>query len=136
MRSCRVLEDLLLELSVFTSDPYCFIHDTINSIRNQVDIRREEAKLQIDKQAEALIDELDAYETECKNHALGDRHLLERYKRLEKSLVGMKYELEDWFQDLTTISKNGKSSIGADDNAEIKWNNIKNESEKRAVVSS
>lgn len=137
MKSCRLLDDLLLELSVFTSDPHCFIHDTIDTLRNRVDMKREETKLNIDNQADVMITQLNAYEVDCKNHVDYDGRLQGQLKKLDKSLAGMKHDLEDWLEQLASSGgKSGKLSVLMSGAKQFeKWNKIKVESEKRASVS-
>lgn len=133
-QSCRNLESLLSALHVYLSDPDFYINDVISELRNRVEIKREEAKLRIDHEAEKAIDELHLYEQECKSNAhRDDGRIKAASERLQKSLVAIKEELDQWLEQLSR--SNDATTITADEvKGEDIWVKIKVKSEKRMAM--
>lgn len=119
------------DLSVFINDPNFYINDTISDLRNQVEIKREEAKLRIDLEADKAINELDAFELECKKHARYDKHLQARFARINKNLSELSVYLDAWYEELATIDA---IKTEPNDEDEDKWKSIKFESEQRLMM--
>lgn len=64
-KSCDRLEKELNRMEKFFKEPKSFINETVESLKNQVELKREEFKLLIDESAENLKRNLDEYVSKC-----------------------------------------------------------------------
>lgn len=96
--------DLLDRFERLRKDPEVRIHEEIGDIKAKIDLRREELKSQIDREALKYIDILDDYEQGCKLNAVE----IKSDKDVETKLVAWKEEMKQWRQDLNTFKKDTK----------------------------
>lgn len=90
----------LNELELLQSDPNFFISNYFYELRNQVDLRRENLKLEIDQFSDQVIKDLDFYEQECKKIA---KFQLD----IQKELEILKSSFEE-FKDFDSFDMNDK----------------------------
>ena len=67
-RSCEELDHYLREIECSLTDPLNYIHESISDLKNKVQLKGEELKLEIDEKMEKLLNRLDTYENECKTN--------------------------------------------------------------------
>lgn len=117
-KSCKKLETILGDIDLLKKDPFYFINESINEIRNDVEIKREELKLKIDLEANRIVQELNAYEQTCKTH-LENSDFVNRSSELETNVKEIKDKLSQWLDEFKTIDSN-----------EEKWKCMKENSDK------
>jgi hypothetical protein len=78
--SFKNLDKAVQDLKLLQRDPYYLINKKISELKNETDIIRDQFKLDIDQQADAIIKELDIYEEECKRNL----DMKETTKKLEE----------------------------------------------------
>lgn len=84
------------------NDPETRIHSVISLLRNEIDLRREELKCEIDKKALSAIKKLDEFEKECKFFIYNNK----ANKRLDEKLESWKRDLDVWKANLETFERN------------------------------
>ena len=102
-------EELLEHFNRIKKDPEMKIHTVINELKNNVDLRREELKGEIDKEAMKMIEEIDEFEKQCKSNVL-----------LIKSDIDLDVKLKVWAYDLT----NWKRSLNSFKRDINKWEDL------------
>ena len=109
---CDMFADVLNEFKKLEK-PDLILFETINELKNRVDLRREELKLEIDQEAMKLIDRLDEYESKCKSSIslIKIDNIRSVYAKFENNLKQWREELETFERDVS------------------KWNRICNELE-------
>ena len=110
---CQLFSDLLDHLNTLKNDPEMKIHTVISELRNQVDLKREELKSQIDIEALDTIKKLDDFEKECKSNSRSVKFDSD----LTSNLNSWRTELKEWQQSLSTFK-----------NDSDKWKSIMNKS--------
>jgi hypothetical protein len=70
-QSCVNFNGLIESIQHLKNDPTLYINEMIGEIKNAIDLRRDELKLQIDEEAQVLIDELAEYEEDCDVNRFG-----------------------------------------------------------------
>ena len=79
-------EELLDGFNRIKNDPEMKIHTVINELRNNVDVRREYLKEEIDKKSLAMIEKLNEFEKDCKANVPNvkfDSKIGEKWERLK-----------------------------------------------------
>ena len=99
---CKLFSDLLEQLNLMNNDPETRIHSVISDLRNKVDLRREELKDEIDKEALTMIRILDDFENECKENSAS----IKSNSDLNKRIVKWGKDLRDWQVNLSTFKRN------------------------------
>jgi hypothetical protein len=117
-KSCKKLETILGDIDLLKKDPFYFINESINEIRNDVEIKREELKLKIDLEANRIVQELNAYEQTCKTH-LENSDFVNKSSELETNVKEIRDKLSQWLDEFKTIDSN-----------EEKWKCMKEQSDK------
>lgn len=116
LKSCQKLESLLKELNLLKIDPHFFINNEIGAIKSEIDMHRENLKQAIDIQANELIQELEDYESRCKENAGSASFLAnEIWLNLEKS----SNQLNEWQNEMKNFEQDHE-----------KWSKMKDDSEK------
>ena len=90
--ACRRLDTSLNEFRQLKKDPKCFIFEYVSKLKNQVDLRREEIKLEIEKLSDEMIKKLEDFERECYEN-------VDRTRLMEQSdafLEETQARLEEW----------------------------------------
>jgi hypothetical protein len=64
-KECNTLRSSLRKLSDLTNDPKFYIYEVVSKLKNKVDLRREELKVDIDKLSNTMIEKLKTFEREC-----------------------------------------------------------------------
>lgn len=82
--SCKQLESHIKSLEFLTKDPVYFIKNSICELKNQVELKREQLKLEVDKKAEELLSKLNTYENECEQR-LKTTNDLERMQEITRN---------------------------------------------------
>lgn len=114
-KSCKNLEQALFEFDKFRSDPYNHIYEAIIEIRNEVELKRETIKLEtttatasadgeVDEKAEALINEINEFESECKAN-LESNEFKEKKTKLDQVINVMKQDLSQWLNELNSVEE-------------------------------
>jgi DNA repair exonuclease SbcCD ATPase subunit len=93
--------ELLEKLEKLKNDPSGKIYSKISKLRNNIDLRREELKSQIDKDALSIIKQLDEYETECKANLVSIKADVKTNEKLNK----WKEDLDRWQHQMRTFNK-------------------------------
>lgn len=111
---CSRFSDVFEQFDRIRNDPEARIHEVVSQLRNKVDLRREELKLEIDKEAMIIIEKIDKFEKECKSSIKSNSNLAERFD-------GWRNDLKRWKDSLSTFERNVDS-----------WNRVLDES--RAAI--
>lgn len=101
-KSCQLLEDLLTEIKPLTKDPYNFIHESIENLRNIVQLKEEEIKLRIDQEVKFIFAELDDFEKECKSNVYCSSYQIESQK-FESQMEKAQSELNSLIESLNEL---------------------------------
>lgn len=96
---CSRFSDLFEQFDRMRNDPEARIHEVASELRNKVDLRREELKLEIDKEAMLMIENIDKFEKECKSSIKSDYNLARSFE------VWRSY-LKEWEESLSTFERN------------------------------
>ena len=96
---CQQFNDLFEYFNRIKNDPEMRIHSVISELRNKVDLRREELKQDVDKEALKIIEKLDEFKRQCKESIKSDSKLDEKMKIWETNL-------KEWNGDLNTFKRN------------------------------
>ena len=113
-RECKRLEATLDNLTNLKNDPVNFIFEYISKLKNKVDLRREEIKLDVDRQSDDMIRRLEAFEQECyektkqsKLVAQGDELLKKARASLDEWSGGAKLMVSDesWRKEVVLQAK-------------------------------
>ena len=99
---CSLFNDLLERFKKIKNDPDTRINEEISELKNQVDIRREEMKLKIDKESLEMIEKLDEFEKDCKLKAVS----LKSDSKLNEKFETWKNSLKEWQQSLNSFERN------------------------------
>jgi hypothetical protein len=93
--SCVKFEAIVHDLEMIETDPHYHIDEAIGELRKEIQFRREQLKLEIDKRADQVIVALDEYQTECKRQC---HHQQQQIDENGESLVAMqkKSQLSEW----------------------------------------
>ena len=91
LSKCTQFEDMLEQLKRIKNDPELRIHTVMSELRSKVDVRREELKQEIDKEALKMIEEIDEFEKECKSSI--------------KSSCDLDQKLDSWTNDITLCNQ-------------------------------
>jgi hypothetical protein len=118
-KSCENFDDLLSKIELILQDPYNFTYELINNLKNEVQLKGEEAIFKINENMNRVIIKLDEYNIECKN-SLKEPEYLGRAEILKLDKETGRRELEKWMAKLNEIKKKNNED----------WKRIKNESEK------
>ena len=102
--------DLLENFNNAKSNPAMKIHTILSNLRNKVDLRREELKQEIDKEALKLIEKIDEFEKECKASKS-----IKSDSSLDNKIGEWRNDIEQSRLVLSTLERNTK-----------KWNEISN----------
>jgi hypothetical protein len=103
----KALEANFQALKFLHQDPDFFINQAIGELKKETDLLREEFKLQIDEQANAIIKELDEYEQKCKKYQQVKLEIDKNVRRLSD-------QLPEWKKHVTSF-----------DSGETKWSQVK-----------
>jgi hypothetical protein len=119
--SCEKLDDLLNKIEETLNDPYNFTHEAIEYLKNVVQQKGEEMKLEIDEKMNRCFVKLDEYKANCKTSFKTSEYLkeAERFVQVRES---SRKQLNDWLASLDKIKLN-----------ESEWKRIKGECEKKIV---
>lgn len=83
--SFKRVDSALRDLRVSLSDPDYTISEPIESMKRRAELKREELKLRIDEEVGRLVDQLNAYENQCKtNHRLNSEMAVRANELSEK----------------------------------------------------
>ena len=96
---CQQFNELLEKFNRSKNDPEMRIHSVISELRNKVDLRREELKQDVDKEALKIIQKLDEFKKLCKESIKSDSKLDEKLKIWEN-------HLKEWNGDMNTFKRN------------------------------
>jgi hypothetical protein len=103
--SCVDFKAIIESIQHLKNDPTLYINETIGEIKNAIDLRRDELKLQIDEEAQVLIDELDEYEEECKANLIS-KEFTDTSLELGEFLRSMSTDLDKWQSQLDIFEIN------------------------------
>ena len=93
--------DLFEEFEKLKNNPEDKVYDIISEIKSEIDLRREELKSQIDKDALSVIKKLDEYEAECKAKIASIKAEIEKNNKINR----WKEDLNRWRQQMRTFEK-------------------------------
>lgn len=97
--SCRHLNDLHLEIEALLKDPSFFIHQQVSDLKNKIQTKSEELKLQIDKETDRFIENLTRYEADCKDYSTSSEYK-DNATSLDMSLNESDSKLKHWNESL------------------------------------
>jgi hypothetical protein len=118
-KSCENFDDLLTKIELILQDPYNFTYELINNLKNEVQLKGEEAIFKINENMNRVISKLDDYNIECKN-GLKETGYVGRAEILRLDKETGRRELKKWMETLDEIkTKNDEE-----------WKQIKSESQK------
>lgn len=110
---CNIFGDLLDKFNKIKNDPEMKIYSVISELKNKVDLRREEMKQEIDKEALKMIEKLNEYLEECKMKMKID-------SKLDEMLEGWKDSLKRWQLGLNTFDNINRKRILNESTSELK----------------
>ena len=96
---CSELNDLHVEIETLLKDPSFFTHKKISDLKNMIQIKNEEMKLQIDKETDQLMEKLKRYEADSKEYSATNSYI-DKAKRLDMSLKESESKLKHWNDSL------------------------------------
>ena len=97
--------DLIERFEKLKSDPKNIIYDKINELKADIDLRREELKNQIDKEALEFIKKLDEYEADCKTNLSSIKAEIENNEKL----IELKEDLNRWREQMNNFKGDDES---------------------------
>ena len=97
----KYFSDLYKTFEKLKNNPEDKVCSIISELKNQIDLRREELKSQIDKDALSLIKKLDEYEVECKANIASIKDEVEKSNKLNE----WKDDLDGWHKQMRTFKK-------------------------------
>lgn len=115
--SCHNLHDLLVEIDEILNDPSNFTIKAIANLKNIVQSKGDEIKLNIEKQMNHLISKLDEYSKDCQS-SLSTNDYLNISKKMRAEKEEAEKNLQKWISSLNEIKFDEKE-----------WTLIKTESE-------
>lgn len=122
--ACKLLQDELKLVNLILNDPNTFTYEVISELENRVDLKREKLKVQIDDEANILIDKLKDYKTRCSDATKGinvrEKHSAEA-NELEEAMKLAEGELDTWQSVLNKVDRFD----------EREWDKIKEDSEEK-----
>jgi DNA integrity scanning protein DisA with diadenylate cyclase activity len=86
-------------------DPCFYICEIIGELKREIDLKKEELKLKIDEEAEALITQMSKYEEECKKN-LKQAEFLVKANILDVNTKKVNVKLQKWSNDLKILESN------------------------------
>ena len=92
---CDDLSDLHQEIEDLLKNPAHFTHEQISDVRNEIYIKGEEIKLQVDKEMDRLLKKLEQVESDLKAYFDSDEYTV-KSKCLENSLKESQAKLDSW----------------------------------------
>jgi hypothetical protein len=102
---CKKVEVMLEEIDLLKRDPCFYICEIIGDLKREVDFKKDELKLRIDDEAEALINQLNEFEADCKKN-LKEKEFLAFLNEVEANEREAKANLKEWSNDLRKLNSN------------------------------
>lgn len=115
-KSCKTMEKMLDDLDKLRSDPLYHLDKVVSAYRADVDLKREQLKLKIDEEAEAIIRMINDYEERCKAHLKDEKLGGGELNEVTKKVIQWREQLEKWKEELKILENN-----------EEKWNGTNKE---------
>lgn len=116
-QSCQQLDELLTNIETILRDPFNYTYEAIKCLKDVVQLKGEEIKLQIDAQMNRLQRKLDEYNEACKKAFETNEYLVKSEKiRVEKDKG--RQVLDIWLSTLNEVKLN-----------EREWEKVKGESQ-------
>lgn len=109
---CSFLRSSLKKCQDLLSEPNKFIYDHVAFLKSEVQTRREEIKIEIDKTSDEMLKELEAYERECYD-SLKMSELKEAIALLESENRDAQDTLDKWMNELKLVEFD-----------EVKWEEV------------
>ena len=66
---CSELGDIHEKINALLKDPNMLTYEQVNDLRNKIEVKSEELKLQIDKEVDRLMEKLSKFETDTKEYS-------------------------------------------------------------------
>jgi hypothetical protein len=109
-KSCENFDVLLATIDLILQDPYYFTYEHVTFLKNEVQLKGEEAIFKINESMTRAIIRLDGYNSECKN-SFKEAEYLRRSEvmRLEKE-TGRR-DLEKWLATLDEIKEKNDEEL-------------------------
>ena len=123
VKSCEELRKQLDENDLILPDSEYFIHDSIDELKNKVDLKSEQLKMKIDQTTQELIDELDDYGQRCKERQKQSSQQNDEFEVLKKEFRSQNEEAKTRLTNWTNVL----NELNVD---EAKWKEIKVECDK------
>jgi hypothetical protein len=117
-QTCLQLDDLLTSIEHILNDPYNFVYEAIDHLKNVVQLKGEVAKFEIDNKMSRIFTKLDEYKDESKNGFKKDPYV-KKSKAFSFEKESKINELKKWQSTLNEIEVN-----------ENEWKRINSECEK------
>lgn len=102
--TCKQLEKDLEEMSLMIAKPVDYLHDYFSSLKNKIDLKREELKQEIDKKYESMIKELNLFQLSCLEGLRSSSSL-----GLNDESIILRQKLDKWNTLLDKISLDEKN---------------------------
>jgi hypothetical protein len=119
--SCDRLSKIIQEITEIKSNPISYITVSIEKLKMDLEMLREEKKLQIDEYIDKIVDELDKREAACKND-VDTNDYRDTLDYIDEEITKAVTDLNEWQQALNVFHFN-----------ENEWLRIKETSEKKAL---
>ena len=103
-KALNELELKVTELELVMKNPNDYIYEFFTGLRNKVDIRREECKVEVDDHFDTILSNIKTFEAECK---LGEK----KNDKLVEELEASKLELKIWLNSIDTMSDETISKV-------------------------
>ena len=128
-KALRDFSDLFERFEKIKNDPGDKIYSEISKLKGEIDLRREELKSQIDKDALTIIKKLDEYEVECKANIDSIKAKIEGNNN--EQLKEWKEDLDRWRHQIRTFKKEvwqkiNKESRSKYNEMKTAYNNLQN----------
>ena len=99
---CEELKSFLREIQDLINDPKNYIHECVSELKRDIDLRREEIKLEIDEISDEMIDRLELFEKECYEH-LSNENIQNRIQKFKQDIHDIEARLAEWTKELNML---------------------------------
>ena len=98
-KSYESVEDSIEKFEMLLKDPYVYIYERINELKNNVQLKGEELKLRIYTELKKFFDRLKEYESQFKDY-ISSNEFKEESQKLDSELKLARSNLDSWFESL------------------------------------
>lgn len=117
LNACALLDSVLIDFDTLESDPDAYIDECIGLLRKRVTFHQEQLKVEIDRRASKVLDELEEFQIECKASLAQSPLLVLDELNGVGDLMARKNQVEAWKAELRR-SNSGRESNGGEEGEE------------------